>query len=70
MEETKQPYEGKGHITKADLCAMYQISSDTLRKLLNIKYYDQLLEVGYNKQDKILTNLVFEKFKELWGEPI
>lgn len=70
MDQKKQPYEGKGSITKSDLCNIYKMSATTLRSLLNKRYFDHLQPLGYQKNDKMISSQVFEKFKELWGEPI
>ncbi len=70
MEDNQQPYKGKGSITKQEICQMYAISDQTLRNLFNKRYFEQLKAVGYSKQNKIITNRVFLKFIELYGEPL
>lgn len=55
-------------ITKADLAAKYGISRETLRVLLNEKYYLQLSEVGYEKNSRLISPKVLNKFIEIYGE--
>ena len=61
---------GKGTLTKSELRDQYNISRGTLQYLLNIRYYDQLKEVGYKKFSKILSPQVVSKFKEIYGDPL
>ncbi len=58
---TNEPYK------KAVLCELYKISSTKLRTLMNVVFYDELVLVGYNKNDKIVSPRVVKKFVELWG---
>jgi hypothetical protein len=46
------------------------MSSTTLRKLLNERYFEELKPLGYRKSDKRLSPIVYSKFKEIWGDPI
>lgn len=40
--------------TKKELAAMLGVSSNTLRRWLNRKYFAELCETGYEKNDRIL----------------
>jgi hypothetical protein len=55
--------------SKAMLAEKYGFSTDKLRRLMNIDLYDELLLVGYKKNDSILPPIVIEKFIELYGAP-
>lgn len=55
---------------KKDLKNLYGISHSTLRKLLNVTFYDELKPLGYQKDNRILSPCVVRKFIELYGEPI
>lgn len=57
-------------ITKSKLARMYGISDSTLRQLLNVKYYETLKEIGYEKLSRIVPPVVVKKFYELYGEPL
>lgn len=58
-----------GRFLKWEICAMYKISSSTLCKLLNEKYYAALAPFSYEKNQKDLSPKQFEIFKEIYGEP-
>jgi hypothetical protein len=72
MEQNKeiQPYKGKGTITKSEICGMYSFSRATLHKLFNRRYFERLKAEGYSKNSKIISNRVFKKFTEIYGEPM
>lgn len=57
-------------VTKADLAAYFGISSDTLRKLLNVKYFEQLEPLGYEIKCRILPPAVTRKFISIYGKSI
>lgn len=57
-------------MTKAQLAAKYSISPSTLRKLMNVTFFDELKEVGYNTRQIILSPNVIRKWEEIYGEPI
>ena len=40
---------------KYEVAELLSIKPCTLRRWLNIKYYDELVELGYNKNQKYLT---------------
>jgi uncharacterized protein YjcR len=41
--------------TKKELAAMLGVSSSTLRRWMNRKYFDALCETGYDKRERILN---------------
>ncbi len=51
------------------LCSLFDISRETLRKLLNEKYFENLVEVGYSKTSNYLTPKQYAVFTDLYGEP-
>lgn len=57
-------------MSKGQLAELYDISRETLRKLLNQRYFEELKEEGYEKNQKILSPRVVNKFKEIWGAPL
>lgn len=57
-------------MTKQELARLYGISPDTLRKLLNKRYFEILKEVGYIKESNYINPKVVLKFYEIYGEPI
>ena len=70
MESNQQPYTGNGSITKQEICRMYQFSSTTFRRLFNVRYFVILQEAGYLKDSRLVSNRVFRKFTEIYGEPL
>lgn len=56
-------------ITKAYICEKYHISRETLRVLLNERWFIELTAVGYLKNSRIISPKVYQKFIELYGEP-
>lgn len=68
--EQVQPYKGTGAISKQQLADLYKMSRNTLRNLLNRRYFEILKEVGYKKTMKILPPIVVHKFIEIYGEPL
>lgn len=59
-----------GLLTKSELAAKYGITVRTLAKLLNVRYFDELAAVGYEKSCKYLSPKVIQKFFEFYGEPL
>lgn len=57
-------------MTKQELAQAYNISRETLRKLLNKRYFEELSKLGYRKEDNYLSPCVIRKFYELYGEPL
>ncbi len=57
-------------MTKKDLAELHEMSSDTLRKLLNEKYFEVLEPFGYKKNSKILLPHVVREFTRIWGKKI
>lgn len=68
-ENNKSPFYGKGTITKEQLSRKYCISKRHLSYLLNEKYYDQLMPLGYEKKSIILSPKIVNKFIEIYGQP-
>ena len=66
----KPPFEGKGSVTKQELCEAYNFSLTTLGGLLNRQYYSILKELGYRKRSNILSPKIINKFIDLYGEPL
>lgn len=56
-------------ITKYDLAQAYGISSPKLRRLMNVDYYDDLLDAGYKKNDCIVPPKVVARFIQCYGSP-
>ncbi len=54
--------------TKAELAEYCEVGSSTLRILLNVKYYDELVLVGYEKNKSLLPPNVVRRFLEIWGK--
>lgn len=57
---------------KSELLKLYKdvhLSASHLRYLLNVKYYEILEPLGYEKQQKFIPPIVLKKFFELFGEP-
>lgn len=57
-------------MTKKELATLHRMSSDTLRKLLNEKYFEFLEPFGYKKNSKILQPHVVREFTRIWGKKI
>ncbi|MDX1447217.1 hypothetical protein [Lishizhenia sp.] len=57
-------------LRKNELADLYPISQSYLRRLMNVVYYKELQEVGYNKYCITLNPKVIRKFFELYGEPL
>lgn len=57
-------------VTKSELANRYKISSDKLRKLMNVVFLDDLKQVGYDINSVLLSPKVIEKFIECYGAPI
>lgn len=58
-----------GIVTKKELRIMYGFSRETLRKLLNEKYFDQLLQFDYSKTSHHLSPRAFRFFVQSYGTP-
>ncbi len=56
--------------TKKLLAQKCGLSRSVLGKYLNVHFIDELIEVGYSKEMRILTPAVVRKFMELYGEPL
>ncbi len=56
--------------TKAELAELYGVSASYLRQLMNVRYYEDLKEVGYIKTDSIVPPRVLRKFFELHDKPV
>lgn len=56
--------------TKAELAIYIEASASTLRYLLNVKYYEELKELGYQKHKSILPPIVIRRFIEIWGKKL
>jgi transcriptional regulator with XRE-family HTH domain len=56
-------------MTKKELRNKYNFSQKTLANLLNNRYYEQLKEEGYVKNDNYISPKVLKKFYSLYGEP-
>lgn len=63
------PIIPRGSISKKEVCILYNISENTLRELLNYRYYDKLKEVGYYRRQKLLTPKQFKLFTDIYGTP-
>lgn len=61
--------QGRKSITKSELAEMYGISRETLRRLLNIRYYERLESAGYKKTTRIIEPKVVQVFIDIYGEP-
>jgi hypothetical protein len=57
-------------MTKKLLALKCGLSRSILGKYLNVYFIDELTEVGYSKEMRILTPAVVRKFIELYGEPL
>ena len=57
-------------IRKSELAEVYGISLSHLGKLLNKRYYDELVKLGYTKKVITLSPVIVRKFIELYGEPL
>ena len=55
-------------ITKKELAQQMLISMSKLQSLLNREWYDELSDLGYKKNDKIISPRIFEFIKNIWGE--
>lgn len=55
--------------TKKTLAARYGITPGHLSDCLNFHYFEELQEVGYRKNMRILPPIVVRKFEELYGTP-
>jgi len=60
----------RGSITKQEVKQLYNFSCSTFKRLFNDRYFDQLAAVGYEKNSILIPNKVYQKFKEIYGEPI
>jgi hypothetical protein len=49
--------------TKKEVAKMLNISTGTLRIWLNVRYYNDLLKIGYEKKHRILTPAVLNYLK-------
>jgi hypothetical protein len=53
-------------LTKSELANLLEVKSSTLADYLNVKYYDEIVLLGYEKNMKILppaiVSYLFEKF--------
>lgn len=67
MEENKKNLTGIK--SKSEILQLYGFSQSTLKRLLNVQYFDQLAEIGYRKTAQILSPKQFELFMKLYGEP-
>lgn len=56
--------------TKAELCQYFGFSRSTLHRLLNVKYFNELAQCGYEKNQIILPPKVVRKFIEIWGKQL
>lgn len=56
--------------TKSELKDLYGVSASHLRYLMNVRYYEELLSVGYVKTDSIVPPKVLRKFFELHDKPV
>lgn len=57
-------------MSKQELARLYGISAATLRKLLNVTFYNKLREVGYVKQQQLLSPNAVRLFMSLYGQPL
>jgi hypothetical protein len=57
-------------VSKQQLCNLYGISRETLRRLLNVVFFEELAAVGYKKTCNLLSPKVYRKFTDLYGEPL
>jgi len=57
-------------MSKYELAQKYNISLSTLRNLLNVRFYNELVPLGYLKRQIILSPCVVRKFIEMYGEPL
>ncbi|WP_107037859.1 hypothetical protein [Brumimicrobium mesophilum] len=57
-------------VSKSDLREYLGIKHTKLKYLLNVKYYDELVELGYEKKRSILPPVVTRRFLEIWGTKI
>jgi hypothetical protein len=57
-------------ISKSELAKIYGISNACLKNFLNVRYIEQMLEIGYIKELIILQPIVIDKFIELYGAPL
>ena len=55
---------------KKELADLHEMSSDTLRKLLNEKYFEVLEPLGYEKNSKKLPPIVVREFTRIWGKKL
>lgn len=55
-------------LSKKELALKLHMSSRTLSNYLNINWYDQLIEVGYLRHQKLLSVNIIKKIKEIWGD--
>jgi hypothetical protein len=56
----------KKPLTKKQLVEKMGISASTLQKLLNVDWYDEIVECGYKKNLKILSPRILKKIFDIW----
>ena len=57
----------KSCLTKKEVAQLYGISMVTLSNWLNDRYYEELLEMGYYKNQKILNPKILNFLQEITG---
>lgn len=60
----------KSNLTKAELAEIANISPAHLAKLMNVRYYQDLAAVGYEKKSKYLTPEIVRVFLSKFGKPL
>ncbi len=54
-------------LTKKQLAKIMGISASTLQNLLNNTWFEELVDIGYNKNLKILSPKMLQIIFENWG---
>lgn len=57
-------------VTKSILAAKYGLSERQLARLLNVKYFDELSSLGYERNCQIIPPVVVIRFKDIYGPPL
>lgn len=59
-----------GILTKSELADQYGMTTRTLAKLMNDRYFKQLKVVGYKKRSQYIPPKVLNVFFEIYGKPL
>lgn len=55
---------------KSELATLYDISTRTLARLMNFRYFTELEACGYVRHDQLISPAVIRRFYELYGKPL